>query len=721
MNKKKHIWQFSRLGGATRVNLRSGDDLRYLSELDQKLWTALSCPVDGLEIDSDILKLMDADEDGKIRVPEVIGAVNWILPLIKNADDLLERRTSLPLDAINDESEEGKILLASAKQILKNLNLADNDSISRAETSDINKIFADTKFNGDGIITENATDDEFVKKSNIAIKEMVASKMDRSGVEGISTEELEKFVELCTAYDAWHKQLDEDVEQIMPYGDKTENTLELFEEIKDKIDDYFVRCRLLDFDPSSQEVINAFGTQIDPAIYKDIEAYNQEVKNLPLQKLESEKALELNKTLNPAWREKILKFAELIGFKDASITELQWSEIKDKVAKYVSWKDAKPHNLADAFTLEDVRLFLSDNVEEKIKALIEEDEKLKAEADNMILVDKLVGYYCNIYTLLNNFVSFTDFYSPDLKGVFQAGTLYFDQRSCDLCVKVNDMGKHNALASHSGIFLVYLDCFSKAKNETMTIVAAFTDGDVDDLYEGRNAVFYDNDGVDWDATIVKIIENPISIRQAFWSPYRKISRFITKQIEKFASSQDEKVSQNLESKVESTSTDISEVAVTAATEKAEGKPAPAAFDIAKFAGIFAAIGLAIGAIGSVLTAVVTGFLKLIWWQMPLVLIGVMLLISGPSMILAWLKLRKRNLAPVLEANGWAINSRVKISIVFGRTLTHLAKTPSNSMINLTDPFEKKKKPIIPILIALLLVGGFVALWYFGIFAKWGWF
>ena len=129
MNKKKHIWQFSRLGGATRVNLRSGDDLRYLSELDQKLWTALSCPVDGLEIDSDILKLMDADEDGKIRVPEVIGAVNWILPLIKNADDLLERRTSLPLDAINDESEEGKILLASAKQILKNLNLADNDSI----------------------------------------------------------------------------------------------------------------------------------------------------------------------------------------------------------------------------------------------------------------------------------------------------------------------------------------------------------------------------------------------------------------------------------------------------------------------------------------------------------------------------------------------------------------------------------------------------------------
>ena len=44
-------------------------------------------------------------------------------------------------------------------------------------------------------------------------------------------------------------------------------------------------------------------------------------------------------------------------------------------------------------------------------------------------------------------------------------------------------------------------------------------------------------GRDWDATVVKIVENPISIRQAFWSPYKRISRMISQQIEKLAADQ----------------------------------------------------------------------------------------------------------------------------------------------------------------------------------------
>src|SRR5512138_3617043 len=92
-----HIWQFSRIGGVNRVNLVSGDDLKSLEQLDQKLWTALSCPVDGLEIDSRTLKLIDADGDQRIRVPEIIEAVKWITSVIKNPDDLLKANKTLPL------------------------------------------------------------------------------------------------------------------------------------------------------------------------------------------------------------------------------------------------------------------------------------------------------------------------------------------------------------------------------------------------------------------------------------------------------------------------------------------------------------------------------------------------------------------------------------------------------------------------------------------------
>ncbi len=140
-----------------------------------------------------------------------------------------------------------------------------------------------------------------------------------------------------------------------------------------------------------------------------------------------------------------------------------------------------------------------------------------------------------------------------------------------------------------------------------------------------------------------------------------------------------------------------------------GAPAtpPAPFDIAKFAGIFAAIGLAVGAIGTVLTAVAAGFLALKWWQMPLALVGALLLVSGPSMVLAWFKLRRRNLGPLLDANGWAVNAAANINIVFGTSLTQLAKLPDGAERSLSDPYASKKHRWVWWLLLVALVAGAV--------------
>jgi hypothetical protein len=129
------------------------------------------------------------------------------------------------------------------------------------------------------------------------------------------------------------------------------------------------------------------------------------------------------------------------------------------------------------------------------------------------------------------------------------------------------------------------------------------------------------------------------------------------------------------------------------TPPAATKPvAQQAFDVGKFAGIFAAIGLAVGAIGTALAAMVTGMLGLRWWQMPLVVVGLMLLISGPAMVLAWFKLRSRNLGPILDANGWAVNARARINIPFGTSLTQLAQLPEGAERALTDPYAEKERP-----------------------------
>ena len=239
----------------------------------------------------------------------------------------------------------------------------------------------------------------------------------------------------------------------------------------------------------------------------------------------------------------------------------------------------------------------------------------------------------------------------------------------------------------------------------MQIVAAMTQGDTGDLMVGKNAIFYDRDGLDWDAVVTKIIDNPISISQAFWSPYRRISVWVENMINKRAAEKDSKMMAEATTKLSSTP-DL---------KPNETAPAPAQpFDIAKFAGIFAALGMALGMIGTALVSVAKGFAALTWWQGILVVIGILLFISGPSMVMAWLKLRRRNLAPILNANGWAMNASSIVNITFGGTLTETAHFPK---IKMQDPFAKKKMAawkrwLIVISMLLVLAGAAVAVWFY---------
>ena len=283
----------------------------------------------------------------------------------------------------------------------------------------------------------------------------------------------------------------------------------------------------------------------------------------------------------------------------------------------------------------------------------------------------------DFYRLLKNFVTFEDFYDTKKTNVasFQAGTLVIDQRACHLCIRVNDLPKHDAQAPQSGIYLIYCDCESKKLGKKMQIVAAMTQGEIKNLSVGKNAIFYDNAGNDYDATVTKIIDNPISIRQAFWTPYRKFGNWIQEKINKSAAEKDAKAFDDMKTKADA-----------AADPNA---PKKQAFDIAKFAGIFAAIGMALGMIGTALVEVAAGMTGFAWWQYLLILVCILLVISGPSMIIAWMKLRRRNLAPVLNANGWAVNADTIISVPFGVTLTEQVQFP---LIKLTDPFAKKGMP-----------------------------
>lgn len=678
-------WKFSTLGGVTRVNINTGEDIAHLEELDQKLWTVLSCPASGLEMDADTLEMLDLDGDGKIRVAEILSTVDWVKSRLKNLDILVSRPTELPLSALNDETAEGAEILTCAKRILKNLGLK-KDTISIADVRNSISVFEKTPYNGDGVITENCTDDAALK--NI-IKECIASfgpVADRSGDEGVDADKIAAFYKAAADYTAWKAA---GVEEIFPYGANTASALQVCNALKEKVSDFFMRCKLAAFNSDSTPVLDVTVERIGAISAKDLSACSEEIAAYPLAKVNPQAQLPLT-GINPAWKGVFDKFKSLVvdvDFPKAKyITEEDWNAILAKFDAYSAWLSAKAGAEVEALGCERLSKILKENRKAEIDALIAKDKKHEGEVSEIQEVNKLLHICRDFYTLLRNYVTFSDFYSTEdaMSSVFQAGRLYIDQRSCDLCIKVTDMGKQGTMAGASGMFLLYCDCTCKSSAAKMTIVAVMTDGDINNLRVGCNAIFYDRQGRDWDAVVTKIVDNPISVRQAFWSPYKKIGNFVENQINKLAAKQDSKVLEKATADLSAAGTKVAATA-TGGTPQAPAQP----FDVAKFAGIFAMIGMALGSIGTFLGSLYTTFVGLTFGGMIGSIAGIILIISGPSMIMSWLSLRKRNLAPILNANGWAVNSKVIVNVRFGQTLTAMAKMP---VIVGSDPFAEKKMP-----------------------------
>lgn len=665
----------------------------HLDQLDQKLWVALACPTTGLEFDPKTAALIDSDNDGRIRAPELIGALKWAGSMLKNPDDLVKGGDTVSFSAINDATPEGKQLLASAKQICANLGKKDATGISLADASDANKIFVNTTLNGDGVIIAESAGDDATKAVINDIAGCMGTVPDRSGKAGIDQAKADAFFAECVAFDAWNKKAEADKANILPAGDATAAAAAAVRAIKCKVDDYFGRCRLAAFDPRAVAMLNRKEEEYLAVAAKDLTITADEIANFPLAQVAAGKPLPLKSGINPAHAAAVAALhanavKPLLGDK-AELTEADWAALLAKLGPFECWSSGKAGVAVEKLGLARVREILGGKAKENIAALIAKDKALEPEALSIANVEKLIRFVRDLHLLSINFVNFKDLYDGEDPAIFQAGTLYLDQRSCHLCLPVEDAGKHATMAGLAGAYLAYCDCVRKSTGEKKSIVAVFSQGDDDNLMVGRNGVFYDRKGRDWDATITKLVANPISLRQAFWSPYKKLVRMIEEMIAKRAAAADTAAT----AKLESTATTV------ATADKA--KPAEPAKKVD--VGAVAAMGVAVGAIGTAFAYFMGLFKGIAPWQLPLIIIGIMLLISLPSLILAFMKLRKRNLGPILDANGWAVNAKAKINVPFGTSLTGIAKLPPGSQVDVSDKYAEKSAAWPKVLITLFVV------------------
>jgi hypothetical protein len=330
-----HTFNFFCAGGFNQVRLASGADLLNLDQLDQKLWVALACPTQGLVFDARTLQLIDSDGDGRIRANELIAACKWAGSLLKNADLLVQAPGELALDAINGDSDEGRLILQAARTVLQGLGKGEAGSISVADSVAALKAFNAMPFNGDGVLTAAAAADAEQQGLIADIIATVGADEDRSGQPGITTAKLDGFCKAVAAYLDWHDKGAADA-ALLPLQDGTAAALAALKAVRSKIDDFFVRARLAAFDARAVAALNREEKEYYALAAQDLELSNADIRRLPLAHVDASAALPLQRGINPAWAAAMAEFSAkvvqpLLG-DVTTLTEAQWLELKARLA-----------------------------------------------------------------------------------------------------------------------------------------------------------------------------------------------------------------------------------------------------------------------------------------------------------------------------------------------------------------------------------------------------
>ena len=374
------------------------------------------------------------------------------------------------------------------------------------------------------------------------------------------------------------------------------------------------------------------------AVEKVVDAFFTPPDDMPLVTEEPDKALPLREHLNPKHLEAILDFAEkcvkpLVGPDKESLSRLEYKAIKAKFAPYRAWVAAKP--------------------------VMSPKSK-----DGLLEEERFLRYKLHLGELLENYISMDRLYGEESSAIFQTGILRIDSREMNLCFHVDSEAAHSALVDKSNCCVIYLKLSRPSEGAERLICAVVTAGRVGTLYVGRNGVFYDRDGKDWEAVVTKVVENQVSLMEAFWAPWKKIGDSVAEMVKKFIGDKQAKATESVQKGTEST--------------QAGG---------AAMASSVAAIGIGIGMVGTAAAALISAIKGLHpWWMFFVALAAVVLVVSVPSMILAYFKLRRRDLGAILNASGWAINREMRFSMKRARGFTKCVR-----------------KPIWPFVLALVLI------------------
>ena len=705
MLRKKYRPGFDKYGGHYHLCISTVADLEYLISLPDGRWMATSCPLFGINLDPAFLKFLDADGNNRIVSNELRAAVRWLLKCLHTSETWTEHRSVLPLNLISTDSPEGKDLKDAANLILKNLNLPDAIEISLEQVRNRQKIMAQADYNGDGVIPPEVVKDAETGQFVRDLMATVGSVPDASGLKGINEALLDQFKKEANSYLQWYDQgmIPEDQNEtgIMPFNTSTPGMFQAITVVREKIDQFFAQCALVRFDPRMAERMMSRYDEIAKLDYRDKQAIMEHLSLAPIAKPKAEGLLPLDDNINEFYRNSVKALREqvvkpILGESIENLSETQWHDILCGFAAYEKWLKAKPAVTIEPLGVEKNRSHVNSAHDSAIRCLIVEDKAVAGEIQQLQNLEKLVLYHQWLFEFVNNYVSLPHLFNTEAHAVFEVGTLILGGREFNFSVKVENRLAHSNLAKNSGIFLLYIQITGAKPEDAFEIAVPVTRGSARDFYVGKRGVFFTIAGVELDAQVTQIVDNPISLWDSAKEPVRRvqgmvggrisqISTAIQKEAEKgiAVTPADQQIIQKEMQQVQQTTGQSAPVVPAAAMPQSSAVPnAPNTQRSSSTRDLMVGTGLLVAGLGTALKFVVDAAKALAQpktLRILLIMIGVFLIISIlTALISAWRKLRQRDLGILLQASGWAINGQMRLIRPMARIFCQRTRVPKGA-------------------------------------------
>jgi len=650
---------FERFGRSYHLRIHTAEDLQAVLGLDKALWVSTVAPVDGLRCDSTFLKLIDSDNNGLIIPYEMREAIQWLFRVFKDTSRIADGSEILSLDALNTDDEKGRIIHNSASKMLRSLQKNQDEPCGEISISQIRqiKIAEEARpVSEAGVVIPAAAQNPELAELVRVIISIAGGVPHPSGKQGVNEEEINEFIAAAKDYLEWHDRgtISDEQEKtdIMPLGSHTLSSYNAYAAIRDKIDQYFSQCNALELDPKLADHIGPREAELQETDFDNPEEITTLLLEAPLSPPRADGILVLDGNINPQYKEQIASLRSqtlqpIIG-EVSVLSRDQWQQIKDTFAAHQMWLDEMPRGSVGSLGKEKLTGYLESGLTEDLRKLTSESLTTSFVLDNIRLVEKAALYQKWLLPLANNFVSFPDLYHVDQRAMFEQGTLIMDGRHFSLVVRADDIASHSKSAKTSNMFVIYVEATRKADNRILKLAAPITSGTRGNLYVGKRGVFVDVSGVEWDARILQVIENPVSLGEAMISPFKRLGNFITGKIESLTATAEKKMESlagNAVIKAQATATAPAQTANVSAGRR----------------DMLMGIGVAGAALASSVAFIVKSLSDVRWWKISAGIGAVAFAVMLPTVIIAIIKLRRRDLSSILEGSGWAINARMRLT------------------------------------------------------------